>query len=56
MKTEYNWFMEFKNAATGLGWNEKKQTVDASKEWWDEHLYVRTQTLLLFIDHYLYLY
>jgi hypothetical protein len=47
MKKEYNWFMDLKNSATGLGWNEKKQTVDASKEWWDEHLSVRTQTLLL---------
>ncbi|CAN6223027.1 unnamed protein product [Urochloa humidicola] len=38
MKKEYTWFMEFKNEATGLGWNEAKQTVDCSKEWWDEHL------------------
>jgi hypothetical protein len=22
MKKEYTWFMEFKNATTGLGWNE----------------------------------
>jgi hypothetical protein len=21
-----------------LGWNETKQTVECSKEWWDEHL------------------
>ncbi|CAN6303590.1 unnamed protein product [Urochloa humidicola] len=38
MKKEYTWFMELKNSATGLGWNEAKQTVDCSKEWWDEHL------------------
>ncbi|RLM69523.1 uncharacterized protein C2845_PM17G14000 [Panicum miliaceum] len=38
MKKEYTWFMEFKNSATGLGWNEAKQTIDCSKEWWDEHL------------------
>ncbi|CAO2209508.1 unnamed protein product, partial [Urochloa humidicola] len=38
MKKEYTWFMEFKNAATGLGWNEAKETMDCSKEWWDEHL------------------
>ncbi|AQK58486.1 hypothetical protein Zm00014a_009536 [Zea mays] len=38
MKKEYTWFMEFKNYATGLGWDEAKQTVDCSKEWWDEHL------------------
>ena len=32
--------MELKNAATGLGWDDAKQTVDASKEWWDEHIQV----------------
>ena len=30
--------MEFKNCATGLGWDEAKQTVVCSQEWWDEHL------------------
>ncbi|XP_034586696.1 uncharacterized protein [Setaria viridis] len=38
MKKEYTWFMELKNSATGLGWNEAKRTVECSKEWWDEHL------------------
>ncbi|CAD6266454.1 unnamed protein product [Miscanthus lutarioriparius] len=38
MRKEYTWFMELKNAATGLGWDDAKQTVDCSKEWWDEHL------------------
>ncbi|KAG2641902.1 hypothetical protein PVAP13_2KG218758 [Panicum virgatum] len=38
MKKEYTWFMELKNSAISLGWNEAKQTVDFSKEWWDEHL------------------
>nr|XP_051230665.1 L10-interacting MYB domain-containing protein-like [Lolium perenne] len=38
MKKEYTWFMELRIAATGLGWDDAKQTVDASKEWWDEHL------------------
>ena len=38
MKKKYNWFMELKNSATDLGWNEAKQTVDCSKEWCDEHL------------------
>nr|TKW27779.1 hypothetical protein SEVIR_3G279800v2 [Setaria viridis] len=38
MKKEYTWFMEFKNSATGLGWNEAKQIVNCSKEWWDELL------------------
>ena len=42
MKKEYTWFMELKNSATDLGWNEAKQTVDCSNEWWDEHLAVRT--------------
>nr|XP_034586758.1 L10-interacting MYB domain-containing protein-like [Setaria viridis] len=38
MKKEYTWFMELKNSATGLGWNEAKRTVECCKEWWDEHL------------------
>ncbi|TVU21317.1 hypothetical protein EJB05_30945, partial [Eragrostis curvula] len=37
MRKEYTWFMELKNCATGLGWNDAKQTVDCSKKWWDEH-------------------
>jgi hypothetical protein len=49
MKKEYTWFMEFKNYATGLGWDEAKQTVDCSKEWWDEHLAVRIKLPLLSI-------
>ncbi|KAF2927299.1 hypothetical protein DAI22_06g194203 [Oryza sativa Japonica Group] len=31
-------FMEFKNCATSLGWDEAKQTIVCSAEWWDEHL------------------
>ena len=41
MKKEFTWFMEFKNYATGLGWDEAKQTVVCSEEWWAEHLAVR---------------
>jgi hypothetical protein len=33
--------MEFKNAATGFGWNETNKTVECWKEWWNEHLAVR---------------
>ncbi|XP_024314530.1 uncharacterized protein LOC100824279 [Brachypodium distachyon] len=29
---------ELKNATTGLGWLDDRQTVDCSKEWWDEHI------------------
>jgi hypothetical protein len=32
--------MELKNEATGLGWNEMRQTVDCDDKWWDEHLAV----------------
>lgn len=45
LKKEYVTFMEFKNCATGLGWDEAKQTIDCSDEWWDEHLAVRTMFL-----------
>jgi len=51
MKKEYTWFMELKNIATGLGWNEAERTVECSKEWWDEHLAVST-LLSLFIVHF----
>lgn len=35
-------FMELKNEATGLGWDDAKRTVVCSQEWWDEHV-VRCQ-------------
>ena len=41
LKKEYSMFMEFKNCATSLGWDEAKQTIVCSAEWWDEHLAVR---------------
>ncbi|XP_047053126.1 L10-interacting MYB domain-containing protein-like isoform X2 [Lolium rigidum] len=47
MKKEYTWFMELKIAATGLGWDDAKQTVDASKEWWDEHLQVLLNPIVI---------
>jgi hypothetical protein len=40
LKKEYTMFMEFKNFATGLGWDAENKTVDCPKEWWDEHLAV----------------
>jgi len=47
IKKEYGWFMEFKNYATGLGWDAAKGTVDCPREWWTEHLAVRTELSLL---------
>jgi hypothetical protein len=41
LKKDYTQFMELKNAATGLGWNEANQTVDCSDIWWNEHLEVK---------------
>jgi hypothetical protein len=38
LKKDYTFFMEFKNLATGLGWDEAKQIVDCLDELWDEHL------------------
>jgi hypothetical protein len=38
LKRRYTIFMELKNATTGFGWNDEKQTVDYSEEWWNEHL------------------
>ncbi|KAL6642885.1 hypothetical protein ACP70R_021066 [Stipagrostis hirtigluma subsp. patula] len=51
LKKEFTWFMEFKNCATGLGWNEAKQTVDCSKEWWAEHLAVSSAHDTRILNH-----
>jgi hypothetical protein len=32
MKKKYNWFMELKNVASRLRWNEKKQIVEAPRD------------------------
>jgi hypothetical protein len=41
-------FMELKNTATGLGWNEEKQIVDALNEWCEEHLAVSVSLCWVF--------
>jgi hypothetical protein len=33
MKKDYTVFMELKNAATKLGWDDANQTVDSSSMW-----------------------
>ena len=40
LKRNYTIFMELKNSATGLGWNDIRQTVDCDDKWWEEHLAV----------------
>jgi hypothetical protein len=47
LKRSYTIFLELKNAATGLGWNDEKQTVDCSEEWWNEHLAVSVTTIVI---------
>jgi hypothetical protein len=44
--------MELKNAATGLGWNEARQTVDCDDKWWEEHLAVCTTLCTYFLIIY----
>ena len=34
LKRNYTIFMELKNSATGLGWNDIRQTVDCDDKWW----------------------
>jgi hypothetical protein len=46
--------MELKNSATGLGWNEMRQTVDCDDKWWEEHLAVSVSGLP-FISRLVYL-
>jgi hypothetical protein len=61
MKNDYTEFMELKNAATGLGWDDANQTVDYSNMWWDEHLAVSPcQIVVIFpwsiISSYIYIF
>jgi hypothetical protein len=48
LKRNYTIFMELKNVATSIGWNEDKQIVDASNEWWEEHLVVSVSLCWVF--------
>lgn len=41
LKREYIEFMVLKHAATGLGWDDEKGTIDAEDSWWETHLQVR---------------
>jgi hypothetical protein len=52
LKRNYSVFMELKNAATGLGWNEARQTVDCDDKWWEEHLAVCTTLCTYFLIIY----
>jgi hypothetical protein len=45
LKRGYTCFMELKNVATGLGWDEAKQIVDCDYAWWQENLVVSVTTL-----------
>jgi hypothetical protein len=58
MKKDYTVFMELKNAATRLGWDDANQTIDCSNTWWDEHLAVSpSQTVVIFfLVHYILIY
>ncbi|XP_051192802.1 uncharacterized protein [Lolium perenne] len=38
LKKEYTQFMELKNAATGLGWDYVRGTIEADEVWWKVHL------------------
>jgi hypothetical protein len=44
LRRSYTIFIELKNVSPGLGWNEDKQIVDASNEFWEEHLAVSVTT------------
>jgi hypothetical protein len=53
MKKEYTWYMEFKNCATRLGWNETKQNVECFDEWWTEHLTISISIMfIIFSIHF----
>jgi hypothetical protein len=49
LKRSYTIFMELKNAATRLGWNVIRQTVDCDDKWWEEHLVVSVTIIDYFV-------
>jgi hypothetical protein len=49
LKKEYTQFMELKNAATGLGWDYVRGTIEADEVWWKVHLEVCS--IILFLHH-----
>jgi hypothetical protein len=57
-KKDYTVFMELKNAATGLGWDDANQTIDCSNTWWEEHLAVSPSQIVVifFLVHYILIY
>jgi hypothetical protein len=42
LKKEYTQWKELKIAASGLGWDNKLETVVADPDWWSVHLQVYT--------------
>ena len=40
LKREYSAWMDLKNMQTGLGWDNAKGTIDASKDWWEKKIKV----------------
>ena len=41
IKKEFAQWEELRNYATGLGWNDRKGTIEADDSWWTAHLQVR---------------
>ncbi len=41
VKKEFAQWEELRNCATGLGWNDRKRTIEADDSWWTAHLQVR---------------
>jgi hypothetical protein len=58
IKKDHIVFIELKNAATRLDWDDENQTVDCFNMWWDEHLAVSPcQTIVIFfLVHYILIY
>jgi hypothetical protein len=51
LKKEYTQFMELKHAATGLGWDEERGTIEADDDWWEIHLKVRMLVIYYNLPH-----
>lgn len=40
MKKDWGYWKAMLKGETGLGWNHKKQTIDASDDWWEKKIHV----------------
>lgn len=53
LKKDWKLWKELIGKETGLGWDPKKKTIDASSDWWDEKIQVSSKFLKLQVFFFL---